>query len=182
MTKQLQQHGHVQKARVMISEQILKNNPEYTPQYQGDENGNPKTLSYQLNSKHLLDDIKHNETAFFLGSYDLTWKVNSIDKKSGTATVTFTVVNDSDMNSGTHLAPFLGGYSDEWDKQVGDWVNSKFQKGPGSPKKQTITWKEKITYRKPKPAHHSSSSGSSGSGSSMGAVWRLIAMLIRMFF
>ncbi|MFI7609498.1 RHS repeat domain-containing protein [Micromonospora sp. NPDC049366] len=147
MTKQLQQHGHVQKAREMIAEQILKGNKTYTPEYDGP----PKTLSYQLNTDHLIDDIKHNETAFFLGSYDLTWRVESIDRKAGTATVIFEVDNESDMNSGTHTAPFLGGYSQEWDEKVGRWVNSKFTKGPGAPKHQKIVWKETISLRKPKP-------------------------------
>ncbi|MEU4214069.1 RHS repeat-associated core domain-containing protein [Actinoplanes sp. NPDC026623] len=164
MTKQLQKHSHVQKAREMVAEQIAKNNPEYTPEYAADKSNATKTLSYTLNTKHLIDDIRHNETAFFLGSYDLKWEVDSIDRNAGVATVTFWVENESDMNSGTHTAPFLGGYSQEWDEKVGNWVNSKFQRGPGSAKKQRIQWKEKISFRKSKP----SSGGSSSEGASSG--------------
>jgi hypothetical protein len=174
MTKQLQQHSHVQEAREMIAQQILKGNPTYEPSYTGDENGKPKTLSYTLNTKHLIDDIQHNETAFFLGSYDLSWHVDAIDRKAGTATVTFTVENESDMNSGTHTAPVLGGYSDEWDKTVGNWVNSKFQKGPGSPKKQKIQWTETISLRKPRPPV--------SPPHGLGGIFGFLMAIIRMFY
>ncbi len=152
MTKQLQQHGHIQEAREMIAEQINLGNPTYTPEYKGDpETGEPKTLTYSLGTKHLIDDMLHNETAFFLGSYNATWVVDSIDRENGTATVTFTCINESDMNSATHTAPFLGGYGSAWDDAVGNWVNSKFVTGPGHAKTQKIIWTETIDLKNPKP-------------------------------
>ncbi|GAA2328859.1 RHS repeat-associated core domain-containing protein [Dactylosporangium salmoneum] len=166
MTHELQLHSTVQDARAGIAEQILKGNPEYTrtgPLHWDDGRG-PKVWSHTLSSKALVKDIMTNETAFFLGSYDVTGEIKEIDLAAGTATVVFTATNESDMNSGTHTAPFLGGYTHEWDEQVGNWVNDQFKTGPGGPKSQTFTWTETIDLHNPKPPTTAARPGWNGWG------------------
>ncbi|MEU1466579.1 hypothetical protein ABZ467_39685 [Streptomyces sp. NPDC005727] len=93
-------------------------------------------LNHSLNSKTVLD-FTSNMSAAFLGSYTMDYTVKSVDKKAGTATIQFHVANDSTMNSGTHIAPELGGYSKWWSEHIAKPLNSQYDTGRFSTNRRT---------------------------------------------
>ncbi|MFF7776432.1 hypothetical protein ACFZCG_18640 [Streptomyces tanashiensis] len=101
----------------------------------------------------------------------MDYTVQSVDKEAGTATVQFHVKNNSDMNSGTHIAPELGGYGPWWDEHIAGPLNTYDNSGRFSEKEQNITWTETLDLAYPKaPSQSSSSSSSEGSSSLLDTV------------
>ncbi|MFE9442533.1 DNRLRE domain-containing protein [Streptomyces sp. NPDC006602] len=169
-TQSLMDHYHVQRVREIAADNINignynlgKNVHQYT-----DDSGVVRNngLDHSLNSKSLIMDFTSNMSAAFLGSYTMDYTVKSVDKEAGTATIQFHVNNKSTMNSGTHIAPELGGYSEWWTEHIAEPLNSYYGTGRFSTKKQDITWTETVDLEDPKTPSQSSSSSSSSEESS----------------
>ncbi|MGQ4418687.1 RHS repeat-associated core domain-containing protein, partial [Streptomyces sp. SAS_269] len=170
-TQSLMDHYHVQRVREIATDNINggnynlgKNVHQYT-----DDSGVVQNngLDQSLNTKSLIKDFTSNMSAAFLGSYTMDYTVKSVDKKAGTATIQFHAHNSSTMNSGTHIAPALGGYSDWWTEHIAKPLNKYYDTGRFSTKTQDITWTETVDLDHPKaPSASSGSSGSSSSSSS----------------
>ncbi|WP_405601325.1 DNRLRE domain-containing protein [Streptomyces sp. NBC_01410] len=170
-TQSLMDHYHVQRVREIAADNINIGNynmGETVAQGEPDEktgfipnNG----LNHSLNSKTLFMDFTSNMSAAFLGSYTMDYTVKSIDKEAGTATIQFHVHNNSTMNSGTHIAPELGGYSDWWDENIAGPLNTYYDTGRFSKKEQDITWTETVDLNDTTAPSQSSSSSSSGESS-----------------
>ncbi len=165
-TQSLMDHYHVQRVREIAADNI--NSGNYNIGAEVAQRYNKKTgvmenngLNHSLNSKTVFMDFTTNMSAAFLGSYNMDYTVKSVDKEAGTATIQFHVSNDSTMNSGTHIAPELGGYSDWWSENIAKPLNSYYDTGRFSTKSQSLTWTETVDLDDPKAP--SGSSGSSGS-------------------
>ncbi|MFI0925360.1 DNRLRE domain-containing protein [Streptomyces sp. NPDC021012] len=169
-TQSLMDHYHVQRVREIAADNINGGNynlgskvSQYTDKDTGVVYNNG--LNHSLNSKTVFMDFTSNMSAAFLGSYNMDYTVKSVDKEAGTATIQFHVSNDSTMNSGTHIAPELGGYSDWWSENIAKPLNSYYDTGRFSTKSQDITWTETVDLNDPKAPSQSSSSSSSSSSS-----------------
>lgn len=169
-TQSLMDHYHVQRVREIAADNINSGNYNIganVSQYVDkdtdvlENNG----LNHSLNSKTVFMDFTSNMSAAFLGSYNMDYTVKSIDKEAGTATIQFHVDNKSTMNSGTHIAPELGGYSDWWDENIAGPLNTYYDTGGFSLKEQDITWTETVDLND-HAAPSQSSSSSSGESSS----------------
>ncbi|MFE5594053.1 DNRLRE domain-containing protein, partial [Streptomyces sp. NPDC056549] len=170
-TQSLMDHYHVQRVREIAADNVNGGNynlgadvKQYTDKDTGVVYNNG--LNHSLNSKTVFMDFTSNMSAAFLGSYNMDYTVKSVDKEAGTATIQFHVSNDSTMNSGTHIAPELGGYSDWWSENIAKPLNSYYDSGRFSTKSQDITWTETVDLDDPKSP--SAPSGSSGSSDSSG--------------
>ncbi|MFD0078461.1 DNRLRE domain-containing protein [Streptomyces sp. NPDC127166] len=171
-TQSLMDHYHVQRVREIAADNINIGNynlgadvaQKYNKETGVMENNG---LNHSLNSKTVFMDFTSNMSAAFLGSYNMDYTVKSVDKEAGTATIQFHVSNDSTMNSGTHIAPELGGYSSWWSENIAKPLNSYYETGRFSTKSQDITWTETVDLNDPKaPSQSSSSSPSSSEDSS----------------
>ncbi|MGW5780497.1 LamG-like jellyroll fold domain-containing protein [Streptomyces sp. NPDC003863] len=93
-------------------------------------------------------DFTTNSSAAYLGSYTLKYKVTGVNKKKGTATVDFSVRNESTIFSATRPSPGWGGYSPWYAKKVGDPLNKHYGTGRFSAKSQDIVWTEEVPIRR----------------------------------
>nr|WP_325063626.1 RHS repeat-associated core domain-containing protein [Streptomyces marianii] len=167
-TQSLMDHYHVQRVREIAADNINIGNYNLgatVAQGKPDKetglipnNG----LNHSLNSKTVFMDFTSNMSAAFLGSYNMDYTVKSVDKEAGTATIQFHVSNNSTMNSGTHIAPELGGYSEWWSENIAKPLNSYYDTGRFSTKSQDITWTETVDLNEAPSQSSSSSEESSG--------------------
>ncbi|MER7537820.1 DNRLRE domain-containing protein [Streptomyces sp. NPDC097704] len=169
-TQSLMDHYHVQRVREIATDNINGGNYNLgatVAQRYNKETGVMENngLNHSLNSKTVFMDFTSNMSAAFLGSYNMDYTVKSVDKEAGTATIQFHVSNDSTMNSGTHIAPELGGYSSWWSENIAKPLNSYYETGRFSTKSQDITWTETVDLNDPKAPSQSSPSSSSSSSS-----------------
>ncbi|WP_411111951.1 DNRLRE domain-containing protein [Streptomyces sp. c-19] len=153
-TQSLMDHYHVQRVREIAADNINGGNynvgatvKQYTDKKTKKVENNG--LNHSLNSKTVLLDFTTNMSAAFLGSYTMDYTVKSVDKKAGTATIEFHVKNGSDINSGTHIAPELGGYSPWWDENIAIPLNDNYTTGRFGAKEQELTWTETIDLGDP---------------------------------
>ncbi|MGW6565164.1 golvesin C-terminal-like domain-containing protein [Streptomyces sp. NPDC054975] len=172
-TQSLMDHYHVQRVREIATDNINGGNYNLgatVSQYVDKDTGRVENngLNHSLSTKTLYMDFTTNMSAAFLGSYNMDYTVKTIDKEAGTATIQFHVTNKSTMNSGTHIAPELGGYSDWWSENIGDPLNDYYSTGRFATKEQEITWTETVDLADPKAPSQSSSTSSSSSGDSGG--------------
>ncbi|WP_326793383.1 DNRLRE domain-containing protein [Streptomyces sp. NBC_00841] len=181
-TQTLMDHYHVQRVREIAADNI--NNGNYNLGANVAQTYNKETkvmenngLKHSLNSKTVFMDFTSNMSAAFLGSYNMDYTVKSVDKEAGTATIQFHVDNDSTMNSGTHIAPELGGYSDWWKENIAKPLNSYYESGRFSTKSQDITWTETVDLNDPKAPSQSSSSSSEESSSFLDTVTSFLGSL-----
>ncbi|MBB6239811.1 hypothetical protein HDC90_004473 [Pedobacter sp. AK013] len=79
----------------------------------------------------------------YLRSYGLKYAVTSID--GNMVIVTFTVTNSSTISSATH--PPVIGYTNWWNKNIGDPINKSFSSGPFSKTTQTFIWMENLKWK-----------------------------------
>lgn len=146
-TEMLKQHSHVEDTRNTIRESIYfwngKNDIQGENPY--DLGGIQGVGKYLKDYSTLLTAGKTGNIAVtYLGSYNLVYKVTSIDVENRVATVHFTVVNASTIQSA--LRPPVLGYTEWWRNNVGNKLNEAFSSGPLSTTKQTFEWTEKVKY------------------------------------
>ncbi|MFD9303250.1 LamG-like jellyroll fold domain-containing protein [Streptomyces sp. NPDC060048] len=146
-TQILMQHYHVQNAKQKIADNIKGGDTEMLGKEKQSHHSLGTANEEGSSVEKLYKDFTTNSSAAFLGSYTLKYKVTSIDKAHGKATVSFSVANESDMNSATHTAPVFGGYSPWWDKHIAEPLNKDYATGRYSPKTQTIKWSETISLK-----------------------------------
>ncbi|MFJ9521038.1 RHS repeat-associated core domain-containing protein [Kitasatospora sp. NPDC101801] len=84
-------------------------------------------------------------TSVFVGSYDISYQVKSVDKRSGVADVEITVTNKTTFNSLVH-PPVLRNF---WDSYIGGPINRAADAlgGPISTKTQYATWSESMVIK-----------------------------------
>ncbi|WP_018352499.1 RHS repeat-associated core domain-containing protein [Longispora albida] len=143
----LQEHGHVQKTRELIADQVRSGELKV-----GGSDSNRYSLGggFTQSAKKFYNDMTNNLSAGLLGSYSLEYTLIGVDKKKGTATVAFRITNSSTMASATRLPPPIG-YSEFYKKHVNPMLNNYFPSGQGSEKTQTVTWTEEVRIA-PDPA------------------------------
>ncbi|MEV6245316.1 DNRLRE domain-containing protein, partial [Streptomyces sp. NPDC051742] len=168
-TQTLMDHYHVQRVREIAADNINSGNYNLGANVAQTWNEDAKMmenngLNHSLNSKTVFMDFTSNMSAAFLGSYNMDYTVKSIDKEAGTATIQFHVHNNSTMNSGSHIAPELGGYSDWWSENIAAPLNDYYSTGRFSKQEQDITWTETVDLNDPAAPSQSSSSSSGDSG------------------
>nr|WSX51533.1 LamG domain-containing protein [Streptomyces sp. NBC_00974] len=146
-TQILMQHYHVQNTKQKIADQIRGGDTEMLGKEKQSHHSLGTSNEEGNSLQKLYKDFSTNSSAAFLGSYTLKYTVTSIDKASGKANVSFSVANESDMNSATHTAPVFGGYSPWWDKHIAAPLNKDYATGRFSPKTQTIKWSETISLK-----------------------------------
>lgn len=83
-----------------------------------------------------------NLAVTYLGTYNISWKVISIDFIKSTVIVSFKVYNSSTMASGTR--PPVLGYTEWYLNNVQPKVNDFFSSGWGSKTTQTFIWQETL--------------------------------------
>jgi hypothetical protein len=149
MTVMLQQHSWVQDTRDLIANNVanggpLQGNNDYNL---GGLSGVPKFVGDY--STLLTGGLTGNLAVTYLGSYNLSYNVTSIDSANGTATVNFQTYNVSSIASATH--PPVIGYTSFWNQYIGTLLNNLFQSGPMSPTVQNFNWTETIPVPNPHP-------------------------------
>ena len=149
MTVMLQQHSWVQGTRDLVGNNIanggpLQGNNDYNL---GGLSGVPKYVGDY--STLLTGGLTGNLAVTYLGSYNLSYNVTSIDSANGTATVNFQAHNVSSISSATH--PPVIGYTSWWNQHIGTPLNNMFQSGPMSPTVQNFNWTENIPVPQPHP-------------------------------
>lgn len=151
-TQTLRDHYHVKETRQEIAVNLRSGKLGVSDK----PIDSPHGLGGSDSLQKLFKDFTQNQSAAFLGSYHLKYKIVSVDKNDGTAVVSFEVKNDSTINSAVHTSPALGGYGDWWKDNIANPLNDVyFKEGVMSKHSQTVTWTETIRYSAP-----SSSSGS----------------------
>jgi hypothetical protein len=147
-TRELRQHDHIGETRGLIASGLASHSLALNYPYRHDYNldgflGVPKYLRDY--STLLTGGLTGNIAVTYLGSYQLTYEVLSIDEEDGTAQVHFHVFNPSTIESATH--PPVIGYTHWWSNNVGKPLNNFFSSGPLSKTTQTFDWNETIKYK-----------------------------------
>jgi hypothetical protein len=143
-TRLLQGHSHIQDTRELIAANIAAGGP-----LQGNNNyyvgGWDGVWKYFQDYSNLLTlGNTGNLAVTFLGSYGLSYNVTGV-YNNGTASVQFHVWNASTISSATH--PPVLGYTNWWNRNVGDRLDAAFTTGPMSRTEQTVDWTETIRWR-----------------------------------
>ncbi|MDR0605081.1 MAG: hypothetical protein LBG80_12330 [Bacteroidales bacterium] len=99
---------------------------------------------YRSHSTLATFGLTGNLAVTYLGSYELVWKILSLDINTKTAIVEFKVENSSTMQSASR--PPIIGYWRIWQNTIGKMINKTFETGPGSKTTQTIRWEETIKF------------------------------------
>jgi hypothetical protein len=146
ITEMLKRHEHIEEVRAKIKEHLRNKNPG---------NG-PFPAPYALSGvqgvgKYIKDystlitaGATGNLAVTYIGSYNLTWEIVSVDHNTNVAIVRFCVENSSTMQSASR--PPVIGYWPIWKNVIGKSINSAFDTGPGSITKQTFNWSETINF------------------------------------
>lgn len=176
-TKEVQQDWAVQQARITIANDVssgadgVGSNINVSHHLGGGGFGNDlSNLGKDFNFFHGLKDINPlqglaspdfvpdnpstgNSMSAFLGSYTMNAKVDGINRKAGTVTVTFSLKNTTDVESGFRPPPIplIGGYSNFYKNNFGPAAQSLFPSGPMSPITENMTWTETFSYTDPEP-------------------------------
>lgn len=141
----LKQHSHVEATRQMIARNIADNG-----ELIGNNNHSLRgfkgiPIFVKDYSAIITGGFTGNIAAAYLGSYNLSYDVTSIDHEKGTAVVEFRVFNRSTIASATH--PPVFGYTEAWDRLVGRPLNNLVESGPLSQTTQTLNWSEIINWK-----------------------------------
>lgn len=150
-TEMLKKHSYLNDLRRKIVEEIVKPDEERT-------NNLPHQLNFGLEGieavpiffRDVLTIITGgkfgNIGVTFLGSYNLTWKIVSLDFNNKTVVIEFYVYNKTTMQSAAR--PPVIGYWDVWKDGPGKWINESFESGWGSIKEQEFIWQETLELKR----------------------------------
>lgn len=145
-TELLQKHYYIEEVRTKIAQRVARGNYHmYEEDYWlGGIEGVPKY--FQDYSNVLTFGKTGNLAVTYLGSYELTYYIVSVDRKAGTVQVLFHVENESTLASATH--PPVLGYTSFWNNVITPVVNDLAAAGPMSTVTQGFWWTEVISFRK----------------------------------
>ncbi len=146
ITELYKKHEHIKETRNKIIKELQKSNGTIT------EGSNNYSLSGTEGVGKYIKDYSTLATGgatgnliyTYLGSHSLTYKITSVDIKTRIATVTFTVHNRSTIQSATR--PPVLGYTEWYQKNIGEPLNNALENGPMSETSQSIEWTEKIKF------------------------------------
>ena len=143
-TELLKKHEHIEMVRQGIKIYIKGGNFIKTKPY--NLSGIQGVGKYVKDYSTLLTlGLTGNLAVTYLGSYNLSWLIRSIDSGKGVVIVEFTVTNRSTIESGTR--PPILGYTSFWKNNVGNKLNSIFETGPMSTTTQTFKWTETFNLK-----------------------------------
>jgi len=138
-TEKLKSHNHLDEVRSHIIKGIASGRRSGSHDY--DLSGFFGIGKYLKDYSTLATGgLTGNIAVTYLGSYQLTWELVSIEGNE--AIVQFNVYNPSTIQSA--LRPPIIGYYEWWKNGVGKKLNEAFSSGPMSPTAQTFIWTEKI--------------------------------------
>lgn len=143
-TELLRKHDHIENVKSAIINAIKEKKiiPNHLPYRLSGLQGVGK---YAKDYSTLLTlGITGNIAVTYLGSYNLTWHLISLDRNKGIAVVSFMVTNSSTIESGTR--PPILGYTDFWKNNIGEKINKVFESGPMSKTTQTFQWTETLKF------------------------------------
>jgi hypothetical protein len=146
LTEMLKKHDHIENVRRKIKDD------SQAGQIDSVEHRERYDLSSILGVGKYIKDystlltfgLTGNLAVTYLGSYELYWKILSVDANKKTAVVEFRVENSSTMQSASR--PPIIGYYPIWQNTIGKTINEAFETGPGSETTQTIKWEETIKF------------------------------------
>jgi hypothetical protein len=146
LTEMLKKHDHIKDVQNNIKVRLQ------TGKIDAEEHNERYGLSGILGVGKYIKDystlstfgLTGNLAVTYLGSYELVWKILSIDTNTKTAIVEFKVENSSTMQSASR--PPIIGYWSIWQNTIGKMINKTFDSGPGSKTTQSIKWEETIKF------------------------------------
>ena len=150
-TQLLQQHGHIEDLRNTFSGQLTGQcgSCDTTPL---GGNSNYSLAGIQGVPKYIRDystlltgGLTGNLAVTYLGSYELSYQTTAIDCKDGIAQVHFHAHNASTIESATH--PPVIGYTQWWNRYIGNPLNNVFSSGPLSRTDQNFDWDETLNFK-----------------------------------
>ncbi len=144
-TEMLRRHGHIQSVRELVLNRLRNCDGEFGNRSDydlGGLSGIPKYIGDY--STLLTGGLAGNLAVTYLGSYDLEYKVTDVNWAAGSALIRFHVVNYSTIASATH-PPWIG-YTDSWNRYIGQPLNDFFSSGPMSEKRQVFNWSDQLRF------------------------------------
>jgi RHS repeat-associated protein len=151
-TQLLRQHSHIHDVEAAIGRQLGQCRVP-TPQSLQEDGTNSNYSLAGLGGvpKYVADysalatgGLTGNLAVTYLGSYELSFNVGSINLSAGTAAVDFHVSNTSTIASGTR--PPVIGYTSAWQSTVGKALDAMSVTGPMSPTQQDFFWTETLSF------------------------------------
>ncbi len=146
ITELYKQHEHVEQTRQKLISELQQSNGTTTggsnPYSLGGVEGVGKYV--QDYSTLATGGATGNLIYTYLGSHSLTYKVTSVDIEARTAVVTYMATNRSTIQSATR--PPVIGYTEFYQKNIGQPLNDAFEHGPMSETSQSIQWTETVKF------------------------------------
>ncbi len=144
-TELLQEHEHLDKARMVIAERIRAGNYQSAADLPYDLSGLEGVPKYIRDYSTVATlGQTGNLAVTYLGSYGLEYYIVSLDHDSGTAIVLFHVSNYSTLGSATR--PPVIGYTDLWTQNIEPLVTDAMADGPMSTTSQDFWWTETVDF------------------------------------